>query len=37
MHGKFCKQGELLNLRKDDNHKDGNTDDIELDGIDVTK
>ena len=37
MHAKFCKQEELLHLLEDDNHHHGNTDDIELEGIEVTK
>ena len=37
MDAKFFEQGQLLDLGEDENDNEGNADDIELEGIDVTK
>ena len=37
MNAKFFKEGQLLDLGEDENDNGGNADDIELDGIEVSK
>ena len=37
MDAKFCEEGQLLDLGEDENDNEGNADDIELAGIDVSK
>ena len=37
MHAKFFEEGQLLHLEEDENDNEGNTEDIELEGIDVSK
>ena len=37
MDAKFFEEGQLLNLGEDENDNEGNAEDIELEGIDVSK
>ena len=37
MHARFFKEGQLLNLGKDKNNNEGNAEDIEVEGTDITK
>ena len=37
MDGKFFEEGQLLDLKKDENDHEGNAEDMELAGIDVSK
>ena len=37
MNAKFFEEGQLLDLGEDENDNEGNAEDIELEGIDVSK